>query len=660
MRLLSTPQAGRPRLADQRRKGLRFWHRDEDRESGLGSRTWILPVAIVLAFAALVSAQQTAGSDVWWHLRLGQQVAESGELGGGDTFSHTFAGQPQRNTEWLGDLLLYGGYKAAGFDGLYALMVAAVGATAVLLLLAMFWSRRTRDPLVWACAAALAVVLTLLALRWRLGLPRPFLFTFAFMGGFLALLNHHQRTRNPKSLYWLLPLQLLWANMSGAAFFGLILYGAHVIGPVLRRERAPRLIGLGLALALLVAANPDGFDTYRNLWLSQTADGQWLLMIAEFTPLTAVLGAGIERLAPFLLLAALAFGAIFGLGGWREPERLLPLLLFSYLAYSHNRAVGFCAIVAAEPAFRLLERLLSSLAARGKNARLAMALLTLAVIGGSAWWVVESTGPAFGKTRPAIQREHVDGAIAFLSRAGITGNMINDYDIGAYLIWHAPERRVFIDGRAGVLYPASFLAEYEELLKEPAAWDLGVERWGLTHAVFRYDARELQKPDTQFSFPKHLDANPKWAPVFWDDRSVVYVRRDTVDSAFLNQYEYRLVKPMLTHYEVIAAQGRHPDTRGRLYQAIEREIAINPANQEPRMAKITLLLQDPTPAAKEQVFAELLHCLGVRPDFAVEHALMASFLAEQGQLDEARAQVEQALRLNPENAEAVALKRRLQ
>jgi len=635
--------------------------RDEGGERGLGGRTWVPLIAIALAFAALVSVQQTAGSDVWWHLRLGQQVAESGELGSGDTFSHTFAGQPQRNMEWLGDLLLYAGYKTGDFDGLYGLMVAAAGATAVLLLLAMFWTRRTRDPLVWACAAALAIVLTLLALRWRLGLPRPFLFTFVFMGGFLALLSRYQRTGNPKSLYWLLALQLLWANTSGAAIFGPILYGAYVIGPILRRERVGRLVGLGFALFLLVAANPDGFDTYRSLWLAQTEEGRvWLLEIAEFAPLASILGKSIERLAPFLVLEALAFGAILGLGGWREPQRLLPLLLFSYLAYSHNRAVGFCAIVAAEPAFRLFEWLLSGLAARGKVARLGMTLLTLVVIGGSAAWVVESSGPAFGKTKPATQREHVDGAIAFLRQVGISGNMINDYNIGAYLIWHAPERKVFIDGRAGVVYPASFMAEYEELLKEPAAWDLGVERWGLTHAVFRYDARELQKPDEQFSFPKHLDANAKWAPVFWDDRSVVYVRRDTVDSAFLDRHEYRFVKPMLAHYEVIAAQAGNPDARVRLYQAIEREIAINPANQEPRLAKITLLLQDPTPAAKEQVLAELVHCLGLRPDFAVEHALMASFLAEQGRLDEARAQVEEALRLNPENAQAVALKRRLQ
>jgi hypothetical protein len=604
--------------------------REEVGERDFGGRTWVLPIAIVFAFAVLVGAQRTAGSDVWWHLRLGQQVAATGELGSGDTFSHTFAGEPQRNMEWLGDLLLYGSYQAGGFDGLSVLMAVAVGATALLLLHSMFWTRRTTDPLVWACASVLTVVLTLLALRWRLGLPRPFLFTFVFMGGFLALLSRYQRTGNLKTLCWLAPLQLIWANTSGAAIFGPVLYGAYVIG-------------------------------YRSLWIGQAAERRvWILKITEFLPLVDVLGTGIERLAPFLLLVAIALGAIFGLGGWRKPERLLPLLLFSFLAYRHNRAVGFCAIVAAGPAYVLLEWFFSKLADRGGKARLGVLLLTLVAVGGSAAWVFKGAGPAFGESRPAIQREHVDGAIAFLRRAGITGNMINDYDIGAYLIWHAPERKVFIDGRAGVLYPVSFLTEFEAMLEEPAAWDSGVEQWGLTHGVFRYDARELQEPDTQFSFPKHLDANPNWAPVYWDDRSVVYVRRDTVDSEFLAQYEYRFVKPMLSHYEVIAARGGNPDSRARLYQAIERDIAINPENQEPRLAKIMLLLRDGTPGAREQLFVELVKCLGLRPDFAVEHVLMASLLAEQGQLDEARIQVDEALRLNPENAEAIALKRRLE
>ncbi len=53
------------------------------------------------------------------------------------------------------------------------------------------------------------------------------------------------------------------------------------------------------------------------------------------------------------------------------------------------------------------------------------------------------------------------GAVAFMKSRGLHGNILNDFDWGAYLAWHGtPQSRIFVDGRCELVYPDSLLREY--------------------------------------------------------------------------------------------------------------------------------------------------------------------------------------------------------
>jgi hypothetical protein len=59
-----------------------------------------------------------------------------------------------------------------------------------------------------------------------------------------------------------------------------------------------------------------------------------------------------------------------------------------------------------------------------------------------------------------VREANPSAAVNYIRNQGLTGPMLNDYDFGGYLIWAAPEHRVFIDGRADVYDWAGIFPEY--------------------------------------------------------------------------------------------------------------------------------------------------------------------------------------------------------
>jgi hypothetical protein len=59
-----------------------------------------------------------------------------------------------------------------------------------------------------------------------------------------------------------------------------------------------------------------------------------------------------------------------------------------------------------------------------------------------------------------VERNNPTKAVDFLNRSGLSGNMFNEYIFGGYLIWAAPQHKVFVDGRGDVFGSTGVLEEY--------------------------------------------------------------------------------------------------------------------------------------------------------------------------------------------------------
>ena len=102
----------------------------------------------ILLFGLLaMTARPATDPDLWWHLRTGQWIVETGHVPHTDPFSFTRGGSPWISHEWLSEVLFYQLWK---FGGPAALIVfASIITTAGFLLL--YW--RCPGKPHWAAAA---------------------------------------------------------------------------------------------------------------------------------------------------------------------------------------------------------------------------------------------------------------------------------------------------------------------------------------------------------------------------------------------------------------------------------------------------------------------------------------------------------------------------
>src|SRR5882757_6552982 len=173
----------------------------------------------ILLFGLLaMTARNAVDPDLWWHLRTGQWIMETGHIPHSDPFSFTRAGSPWVAHEWLSAVTFYEIQKFSGDGGL--IVFSALVTTAGFMLLYL----RSRGKPQWAAA-----VLTLGALAsaptWGV---RPQMFTFALASLLLWLLEHSQE--RPRLLLWIPPLFPLWLNLHAGFAFGPALLVAFSVG----------------------------------------------------------------------------------------------------------------------------------------------------------------------------------------------------------------------------------------------------------------------------------------------------------------------------------------------------------------------------------------------------------------------------------------------
>ena len=86
-----------------------------------------LAIGMLMIVFAVVAGLTPAQNDTFWQLRVGADIWGTGEWPRLDRYSHTAAGAPWGNHEWLSQVPMYLVWRAAGMPGL------EVGAAALIL-----------------------------------------------------------------------------------------------------------------------------------------------------------------------------------------------------------------------------------------------------------------------------------------------------------------------------------------------------------------------------------------------------------------------------------------------------------------------------------------------------------------------------------------------
>ncbi len=597
----------------------------------------VLAAALTL-LTVLVCMTKYADYDLWWHLKLGEHICTTWQLPWSDSFSYTAAGRHQFTGEWLADALIYLTFKGGGFLGLNLLKAVMLLATFRLLYLQM---KESAPASRWhAASAVITLVLVLFAIRFRL-FVRPYIFSLPLLAAYLYLLG--RRREAGKELYLLPLLMLFWANMSVGAVFGLFALGVATLLELLE-HRSTRLVPVLLLTVAASLANPETYRLY-TLSLDLTSD-PYRTLVGEYQPITReiLFGSGLRYTLCFQILAVGSVLYFLLLRGWKNLFQLLLFVFFLYESFRQVRLVELFSLVAA-PCFSAL---LATLSARlpllsprgGFVASCGVGAAMLALV---PWTVFNSPVYAFG-IGPK-EGAFPEGALRFLDDQGIRGRMFNSYGFGGYIIWRGGGRQVFIDGRYRRLYTPGEYGEYKGIMESAAAWGEAERKYGFDHALVEYDLLSRR-------FPDHLLANPDWALVYWDNQSLVFVRRTPERAGMIASHEYRVARPRfldLSYLDQYQQQGRVSE----VLPLLDREVALNPDNQFVVLARIYLRYQ----LGKlylGQIREDLERILPLKPDFAMKHSALAMVLAETGEPERARTELLRALRMNPLDAAALA------
>jgi hypothetical protein len=464
---------------------------------------------LVFLYGRMRGAKTLLGDgDTGWHLRTGEWILANGRVPDRDIFSFTRSGQPWFAWEWLWDLIF-------GWLHLHAGMAAVLAGSSVVLaltfaLLFRLARRKSGD-------AVVALAMTLLAAAGSTGhwLARPHLFTMLFTVLFCWILERAKPDAG--RLLWLLPaLSVLWTNLHGGFFVGIMLiaaYGAGELAVLLRQaDPAERRTAIQRCCRYLLAAagcflasflNPYGYHLHAHIF-SYLSDSFFRVNITEFQSLNFQNPQA--RYFEILLLT----GGVAALRHLRQWRLAWPLLFgaWAHLALYSARNVEIFVLLAAPPAAETLAEgwrraagapwaswIKRSLAAlRDLTNELGAMDAVPRVHALSAMAVLVLVAVLYAPGTPSRCKAEYDptsypvAAGALLEEAGLIRSVFTQDLWGGYLIYQGyPRVRVFMDGRSD-FYGAAFAKEYIYAMGVRPGWEQYLARYGVDTILLPPDA----------------------------------------------------------------------------------------------------------------------------------------------------------------------------
>ena len=448
-----------------------------------------------LFFAALAAAlamlQSPSDSDLFWHLSTGEWTLDHGQVLDRDIWSFTRDGTQYSVGSWLGDVVLALAYRAAGWVGIDVLRAFLVG------IAAFFTARitlRVQPHVGWA---AIPILGTILVSRMVWG-DRPQLFTLALFPVVLDILlaarlrdqraastvgrsgSLIRRLTLPVGRLWILPIVIgFWANLHNAFVIGLIAVAIVAFDAFLERDVAWRRFAL-ITLVCVVTSqlNPAGGGAIKRAAAYGALLPGW---IVEDRPLDVLSGAGF--VFALLLIAAIAAAMLRGREGIAArlgAPLLWPGLVapFAIAALAIQRETPYACMTLAPFVAAMVPDALGRLRIVVPEVPRVAGVAAAAIV--AALLVIEAVSAA-----PRAPDLSAYPVAALPALRQVSGNMLNEYDWGGYLIRYAPEHRTFIDGRGEALFLPEVLDDFQRVVALAPGYRDALRRWDITVALLR-------------------------------------------------------------------------------------------------------------------------------------------------------------------------------
>ena len=473
--------------------------------------------------------------DTGWHIRTGEWILANHRVPIHDIFSFSMPNGVWYAWEWLTDILFawlhgHGGLRTVVF---FAMMLLSITYALLFRLV-----RRKSN-------AIIAVVVTMIAaagssIHW---LARPHLFTLFFLVLFYGALENVRagKTRLGRVPYLvILPFAtILWTNLHGGFFVGVVLIAAYGVGDLLKvalttdlQERPAALIRARryfLSATACVAAslvNPYTYHLHQHV-IEYLRDPYQSQHIMEFLSISFHHPVAIFFEA---LLLAGAAAAVWHASKGRYTEAVL-IVVWGHAALLAARNVPLFAIVAALPVAAALEEWAAVIPSWNLAAWVRRAAEKFGRVAGettetdrigrcyaaSALGALVFAALLYAPNPPQSFRAEFDpksfpaGAIGELRKDPAARIFAHD-QWGDYLIYRLyPHTKVFTDGRSD-FYGPEFGKNYLDVLNVSYGWEKTLGRFGVDTILL----------PTTAPLAGALKESARWRVVYDDGVSLVF------------------------------------------------------------------------------------------------------------------------------------------
>ncbi|NWF98306.1 MAG: hypothetical protein HXY52_05145 [Nitrospirae bacterium] len=537
-------------------------------------------ISLILIFIFGMFAGRIWDPDFWWHLKTGEYIYTNGSLPETDPFAYTTLPKDPLNPEskrikfiltsyWLSQIIFFLIYKLAGLQGIIFFRAT------ILTVLIYFVYRAIRREGADFYSSIILIIPSVIILSNFTG-ERPQLFSFLFVfllvylfeGFRMAEMNISRSSckeinsghRNSNLLY-LLPIpfiMLLWANMHGGVFIGVIILSIYIIcesikffkcktGNSLPSKQLRILIVVCFLSILITILNPNKWDVFSVLIEFQKS--KYMESIVESRSPFIFLSAGFYNQEIITYIFLIIFCMFFVIINFKSIDitDLVILLFFLYMSVTSARTIPFFATIYAPFTVRYaiktmralnnklhyIERL-RSFSEKFKLGSLQPLLITLLSI---VMFIVLANTRIINKG--IVWERYPKGSAEFLKNNRIHGNMLNPYVWGGYLIWALyPDYKVFVDGRGlieEVFFQNSkiFSANLQQFGDIPE-WQAFMKVYNINF-IITYSVNDFT--GNLIPIIPFIMNDPEWLLVYMDNNSLIFVRESPENSEIIRKYE---------------------------------------------------------------------------------------------------------------------------
>ena len=472
------------------------------RQDSLG---FILFAAILLAVLRNASTVLSE-ADLFWHLKTGLDILNTGHLPTVDAYSWTHQGEPWIAKEWLSQVLYALAYRGAGWAGVLVLASFAVALAGWLMFKDFL---RDIEPLPAAVAVLFAFVMIQIILT-----ARPHLLTLPLVVLLTASLFKAARDDTPPP-YWNLVLIMVWANLHASFTMAFVIAGFAFLEMAERTRLKNRQLVLRwivfLALCLIAAVlTPYGA---QPLMISINTMGglevmSWITEWQSFTPSNHPIPELGLMAVLILLLASRASVS------W---ARIAFILFALHLLFSHVRFLYVFFLCVPIVVMADVAKAVPNLHWPNDDARPFSAATTTAILAAiTAFTLVISMtlniappeGTSISKPLAFVKQNQA-------THQALKGHVLNDYNFGGPLI--LDNIKTYVDGRAEQIFQGDFMTAY--IASRNQNDDEGFKKLIVDRSI---TWTLLERGDVHNDL---LAASPEWQKAYQDDKAVIFERK---------------------------------------------------------------------------------------------------------------------------------------